>query len=129
MVVGVGYAIGVSFTHPFTLTADVITAVPLVLAAGLTLWTLVRVGSSTSAPSTGAGAGYGDGQVAGNRWVHLWWVLIAAVAAWEIYCFTNLPRHQHPTLSVLIDMLDSTHVGKTVGFGAWLALGWLLVAR
>jgi hypothetical protein len=32
-------------------------------------------------------------------------------------------------LSALIDMLDSTRVGKTVAFASWLALGWLLVAR
>jgi hypothetical protein len=31
-------------------------------------------------------------------------------------------------LSSLIDMLDSTRAGKTVGIGAWLLLGWFLVA-
>ena len=51
------------------------------------------------------------------------------MAAWELYCYAHLPREQHPTLSVLIDTLDSTRWGKTLSFAAWLALGWFLAAR
>ncbi len=52
--------------------------------------------------------------------------LVAAVG-WELFCFFSVPRSSHPTLSSLLDILDSTRAGKTVGFAAWLALGWFVV--
>ena len=54
---------------------------------------------------------------------------IAAAVAWELYCLFNLPRVEHPTLSALIDMLDSTRVGKVVAVVLWLLIGWALVTR
>ena len=47
----------------------------------------------------------------------------------ELYCLFNLPRVEHPTLSALIDMLDSTRVGKVVAVVLWLLIGWALVTR
>jgi hypothetical protein len=64
----------------------------------------------------------------GRRWSP-WVALTAVVTSWELYCLANLPRTQHPTLSSLIDLLDSTWVGKSAAFVSWLALGWFLVAR
>lgn len=64
-----------------------------------------------------------------GRWWTVWLVLLAAIVAWELFCYSSLPRRQHPTVSSLIDMLDAHPVGKTVAFALWLALGWFLAAR
>ncbi len=52
---------------------------------------------------------------------------ILAATGWELYCYLNLPRAAHPTLSSLLDMLDATRTGKIVAFASWLVLGWFLV--
>ena len=121
---GLGYAVIASFTRPFTWSGNVATAFPLVL--GL----VVGVRSSWPDART-AGAetpsAVRDGAV---PWRWRWMVPVTpaiAVAACESYCFVHLPRSAHPTLSSILDIVDSTHVGKTVVFGAWLVLGWFLV--
>ena len=35
----------------------------------------------------------------------------------------------HPTISILLDPLLGSQPGRSVGFAAWLGLGWLLVRR
>jgi len=121
---GVAYALGATFTHPFTVPADVITAVPVAVAAALTARTIRRPRAESDTAVAGAAR---SGRW--NRWWLVWSAAVAAVAAWELSCYVALPREQHPTLSVLLDMLDSTRVGKTVAFTSWLALGWYLVSR
>jgi hypothetical protein len=123
-VAGVAYALAASFSHPFTLTADVITAVPLAAVLALTVWSF---GRGRADPNVTAGLAARHARW--SRWSLVWLAGVGAAAAWELYCYANLPREQHPTLSVLIDLLDSTRVGKTVAFGSWLALGWFLAAR
>ena len=119
---GLGYGLLASFTTPFTVGADVVTAVPLAVAVMAAWWWRRRPFTSvTVVPAEIVGAEW-------SRWAFVWAVPLLAVTAWELYCYTQLPRHQHPTLSALIDMLDSTRAGKTVGIGAWLLLGWFLVA-
>jgi hypothetical protein len=121
---GLAYALGASFTRPFTLAADVVTAVALVVAVGVTTRT-IRNRPNGDPPVAGATAG----RQRWTRWGAVWLVPLGAVTAWELYSYAHLPRQQHPTLSVLIDTLDSTHLGKTVAFAAWLGLGWFLAAR
>jgi hypothetical protein len=118
-------AVVASFTHPFTVAADVVTAVPLVVAVAVTArWFGRRPSTQTDGP------GHRDSdRTRLGRWSVAWLAPIVAVTAWEIYCFVHLPREQHPTLSALIDILDSSRAGKLVGFLSWLALGWFLVAR
>ena len=122
---GVAYAVVASWTRPFTWSADVVTAIPVAMGASFTVWSMVR--------RTGPGAGVRSPDetdpVRWGRWWSLWLVPLAAATAWELYCFTHLPRPRHPTLSALIDMLDSTRIGKTVAFVVWLVLGWLVVIR
>jgi hypothetical protein len=122
-VAGLAYALAASFTRPFTLAADLMTAVALVVVVGVTART-VRQDRRPGLPE----AGPADRQP-WTRWGVVWLALLGVVIAWELYCYTNLPRHQHPTLSVLIDTLDSTRLGKTAAFAAWLAFGWFLAAR
>jgi hypothetical protein len=127
-VAGLADAVTAAFTRPFTVAADVVTAVPLAVAAVATGWSIRH----QRQPDV-VGTASGDAQPAslGRWWVVwvVWMVPIAAVTAWELYCFANQPRVSHPTLSALIDSLDSTHAGKIVAFIVWLALGWFLVTR
>jgi hypothetical protein len=124
VVVAVAYAVGASFTRPFTVAADVVTAVPLALAALVTI-RVVGTGGGSSDRATAAGVE----PIRRGRWWVAWMVPIAAVVAWELFCLVSLPRTEHPTLSSLIDTFDSSRPGKTVAFALWLALGWFLVAR
>jgi hypothetical protein len=120
---GLAFAVGASFTRPFTLAADVVTAVALVISVGVTARTIRhdrRPGSAAAAAAD---------RPRWTRWGAVWLALLGAVVAWEVYCYAHLPRQQHPTLSALIDTLDSTRLGKTVAFAAWLGLGWFLAAR
>jgi hypothetical protein len=122
---GLAYAVLASFTHPFTWAANAVTAVPLVVAAAVALWWARHHGSR----GAGEKAGGADRPRSrrGAPWA-LWSAPILAVIGWELYCFANLPRSMHPTVSSLLDILDSTRGGKIVAFAAWLALGWFLVA-
>jgi hypothetical protein len=123
--VGIAYAIVASGTHPFTAAADLVTAIPMVVAATGTARVISGRRRNDSAPPVGRDAGTSRK----NRLALAWLVPMALAAAWELYCYVHLPRPQHPTLSALIDTLDATRAGKTVDFAAWLALGWFLVTR
>jgi hypothetical protein len=122
---GLAYAVLASFTHPFTWAANAVTAVPLVAAVAVALW-WARRHDRTDHGATADGA-EGGRPKRGAAWA-LWSTPVLAVIGWELYCFVNLPRSMHPTVSSLLDMLDSTRGGKIVAFAAWLALGWFLVS-
>jgi hypothetical protein len=115
------YAAAASFTHPFTPVADAVTALPLGVAV-VAVVGRIRVGLRSPSPAGGIDS------PATSGWV-MWAGIVAVVAGWELYCLANLPRSRHPTLSSLIDMLDSTHPGKAAAFAAWLTLGWFLAWR
>lgn len=120
-----GYALLASFTRPFTWGADVVTAVPLALAVVVT----VRFTSAVGRRSKEGRPAVRQEQVAPRpaRAGIFWAVPILAATGWELYCYANLPRAAHPTLSSLLDMLDATRGGKIVAFASWLVLGWFLV--
>jgi hypothetical protein len=119
---GLGYGVLASFTTPFTVGADVVTAIPLAVAVMVAWWRRRRPGTSGSVlPGEIDRSGW-------SRWSYVWAVPLLAVTAWEIYCYTQLPRTEHPTLSALVDMLDSSRVGKIVAVALWLGLGFFLVA-
>jgi len=121
---GFVYAVLASFTRPFTGGADVVTAVPLVVAVLVTArstWELRR--SHEREPAVGEI----DAAPRRKRRGIVWTAPILAGAGWELYCFVNLPRAAHPTLSSLLDILDATRAGKAVAFASWLVLGWFLV--
>jgi hypothetical protein len=122
IVSAVGLAVATSFTRPFTLPADVVTAIPL---AGLPVAETVRIVRIRSARFPRA-----EGPVARSLapWTTLvsWIVLSGVVIGFEVFNYLSLPRHAHPTLSSLCDELSSSHAGKAALFLAWLALGALL---
>jgi hypothetical protein len=125
VVVGVVVALALaslaSVTHPFTVAADIVTGFPIVVAA-----VIVAVAMRTRSPRPEP-VDRADGHARPNRLWLVWVVAAVAIAGWELYCYTAGPRSAHPTLSSLLDTLDATHAGKTLAFGAWLALGWYLV--
>lgn len=148
----IGYGVLVSFTRPFTLPADVATAVPIVAAAGLTFGSLrqrqpapdaagpiaATTGPRTTGPKTTSTDTTGTDTTGpkttstARPWRHGWlpWAaLVAAFVGWELATYFASPRTAHPTLSVVIDLTDSIRVGKTLLVSAWLALGWYLVRR
>jgi len=123
---GLAYAVLLSFTHPFTWAADLVTAVPLAAVAAAT----IRAGRGARRPRLDDSSGTGADRRPG--WGRRWWVWIVpllATTGWELYCLVSLPRLEHPTLSSLIDLLDSSRPGKIAAGASWLALGWFLVTR
>jgi hypothetical protein len=117
VVVTAGYALAAATTSPFTVPADILTAVPIavVAVAVVVRWPLRRVrASGTRWP------------VAGPRGLAPWVVLTAAVVAWELVQFLAPgSRAVHPTLSSMADALDRHLLVKAFVFAAWL---WLCVA-
>jgi hypothetical protein len=126
VVIGVLYA-ALASTRPFTWAANIVTAVPIV-AAGLAMAWTSRSVAALHMTAERRDAVHPLRPSWDRRWV-TWVVLTAVVTGWELYCLASLPRTQHPTFSSLIDILDSTRVGKSVVFGSWVALGWFLAAR
>ncbi|HUY23396.1 MAG TPA: hypothetical protein VMV22_13750 [Acidimicrobiales bacterium] len=127
--VAVAWGVLVSFTHPFTWAADVVTAVPL---AVVVVATVLRVRAPRLGDAAGpAGVTATDPAHAcprGRRGA-VWPALAAAVGGWELYCYASAPRAAHPTLSTLVDLLDASRAGKIVAVAAWLGFGAYLVAR
>jgi hypothetical protein len=58
-----------------------------------------------------------------------WVGVLGAWVGWELFCYVSAPRRAHPTLSVVLNSIDDTHLGHAAAFAAWLALGWYLVTR
>lgn len=117
----VAYAGLASFTLPFTVGADVVVALPLVVAMVATVVRSRLPRPGVADPPDRAGR-RSPGSLA--------WAALAAVAiGWELFCFTSGPRSAHPTLSSLVDMADATRWGKVVLFAAWMALGCYLVLQ
>ena len=119
LLAGVAYAVVASFTKPFTIGADVLTAVPIGLAA-------VVFGVRMRWPRRFRSVATGDPtepEASINRWSWVWLAMAGLVLAWELFVYSQAPRHLHPTLSSLIDTVNAGHLGKTVMFGLWLLLG------
>jgi hypothetical protein len=63
-----------------------------------------------------------------------WAAVFVALGLWELGAWLLQPSlttgsPAHPTISILLDPLLGSHPGRSVGFAAWLALGWFLVRR
>jgi hypothetical protein len=107
----VAYALGAAATTPFTVAADVLTAVPIGLMAVLAVarWPgrprprPVRAGTHPYLP---------------------WLCLTAVVAAWELANYLAAgSRSAHPTLSSMADAIDRHYPAKALVFFGWLCLG------
>jgi hypothetical protein len=120
LVGAIGYAGLASFTRAFTPAADVVVAIPLVVAAAI-----FAIRLRTPRP----GHPDDDPEVHGHfaRRSLPWFALVVVVVGWELFTYASIPRHDHPTLSSIIDIVDASHVGKAIAFLLWLILGWYLL--
>jgi hypothetical protein len=114
--VAIGYSLGAAATTPFTVPADVMTAIPIVLLAVAAVWRwpwrpVVR------RPEAPARHPY-----------RAWVFLAAAIVAWELVAYAARgSRAAHPTFSSMADAFDRFYVLKALAFFAWLSLGALVV--
>lgn len=128
-------AVFASFTHPFTLGADVVTAIPLGAMVGAETVRLIR--SRRSRAHAAVLPGQVDNSVdrpvirspaiRAVRSFIPWIVLSGLVVGFELFNYFELPRHAHPTLSSLSDEVTRSPAGTAALFVAWLALGALLL--
>jgi hypothetical protein len=114
--VALGYSFGAAATTPFTVAADVMTALPVAGLAVAAVWcwpwspTVRRPGAGPRHP------------------YRAWVALAAAIAVWELVAYAARgSRGAHPTLSSMADALDRFYVLKAAVFFGWLCLGALVV--
>ncbi len=137
-------------TRAFSAPADVLSAIPDVLALALA-WLGVRLAAgktgsgrlhgraSTPAagdtPTQGAAPGGAPGTappadspaVPRSASLSGWFVAFGLVACWELVSYLSAPRRVYPTLSSLSDAVSDVRPAKAALFFAWLLLGWALV--
>ncbi len=120
LVVGAGYALGAATTTPFSLAANVVTAIPLlaVVVAAVVRWP-ARPRPLVLPPPERSSHPYRP-----------WAALVAAVVAWELVMYLAPgSRGAHPTLSSMIDAANRQYPAKAAIFFAWLYLGAAIVRR
>jgi hypothetical protein len=111
--VAVAYACVVASVRPFTVPALVLVVLPALVVLAIALPRLGR-----SAPRRPR-----------RRGLVPWALLAAAILAWELIAYFQSPRHDHPTLSSMLDTLESNRPARAVLFVAWLAIGRQLARR
>jgi len=117
-----GLAVVASLTHPFTGGAEAVTAVAL---GGVAVATAVVTVHRRRAGDLSPTATLSDRPGRGRS---LAWVAVAVlIASFEAFSYLGTPRSAHPTLSTVLDLVDSTRPGKAAAFALWPALGWWLV--
>ncbi|MHB8219478.1 MAG: hypothetical protein ACYDHU_04050 [Acidimicrobiales bacterium] len=134
------YAGLLATTRPFTLEADVVTALALAVAVAAVVLRLASARTVRTVPdgTGGAGGTGGTGGTGGARrdqepgfagWRPSapWIVLAGAVVAWELFCFFGGARPAHPTLSSIYDIAARSEAAKAAVVLAWVGLGWALV--
>ena len=111
-----GYSFAAAATTPFTVAADVVTAVPIVALAVAAVWHWPWRPVVSRAP-------------AGARHPYRAWLLLgAAIVVWELVDYAARgSRAAHPTLSSMADAVDRFYLLKTALFFGWLCLGALIV--
>lgn len=116
LVVVVAYAWWATSLRPFT--SAVLAAT---LVGGLAA---IAVGARLSRRTTAGGV------VPGERpGAVVWWMLLAALGAWELAAYLQLPRADHPTLSSLANALLDNHGIRALAMVVWLALGTRIRSR
>jgi hypothetical protein len=106
-------------TTPFTRGANEMTALPLAMA----LLAAVLLGHVLRAQGTRERRA----ALPTGRRLWPWWAAIGLVGAWELFCYVDLPRHEHPTFSSLYDSASRWQPLKAMLFFGWLAVGWAIV--
>ncbi len=132
---GSAWAVWVDRTRPFTWSANVATAVPIVMVAAFAISSVVGTVQSTGEPARDGGPARGRGPDRGEapgstgRRGLAWPIAAMVVVSFELVNFVQGPRSSHPTLSWMLDSLDAVWWIKGVTFLGWLALGVYLARR
>jgi hypothetical protein len=117
-------AVAGAVTRPFTIAADVVVTVGIATVVALAAWQRLNpmlprpIARRPAVPS----------EVPQARW-GFWTAALLLVGGWELFCYADVPRRAHPTLSSLLDTLTAHPVGRTVAFLGWLTFGWYAVTR
>ena len=117
---GVAYALVAATTTSFTDSADVVTALPIVGLAVLTVarWPWHPRPLEAAPPARGPHP------------YRAWVALFAAIVVWELAQYVARgSRGAHPTLSSMADALDRHYLLKAVVFFGWLCLGAFIVRQ
>jgi hypothetical protein len=117
---GLVYAAVAGGLDPFSWPAMVAVAAPGLVGV-MNAWRASPRPSAEAAPIQVGGAA-------------AWVAVLVVLALWELSALLLQPSLTtgsplHPTVSVLLDPALGSHLGRSVGFAVWLALGWLLVHR
>jgi uncharacterized BrkB/YihY/UPF0761 family membrane protein len=118
VVVMVAYALFAASTTAFTRSANIATAVPIVVVVALVVvrWPL-RARPLKLGPD------------AGHPW-RAWVGVFCAVVAWELFEYAARgSRADHPTLSSMLDAVNRFYGLKVIVFFLWLYLGAAIVRR
>lgn len=119
VVVSAGYALGAAATTPFSLAADIMTAIPIVVI------TVVAIVSWPAHPDRSAVLT--DEERPPHPYL-AWVLLFAAIVGWELVEYlVRGSRSAHPTLSSMADAFDRHYLAKAIAFFAWLWLGVAIV--
>ena len=106
---GLAYALGAAATTPFSLAANVMTGIPIVLLAVLAVARWPLRPQPVRPP--------------GRHPVREWIILGVALLAWEVAVYAARgSRADHPTLSSMVDAVDRYYVLKVVLFFGWLCV-------
>jgi hypothetical protein len=114
---GAAYALVAASTTPFTLPADVLTGLAIVVMVVLVIvcWPL-----HTARPTAPAAA----------HPYRPWVLLLVVFTAWELFNYlVHGSRADHPTFSSITDANDRFYVLKALLFFGWMAAGWSIVRQ
>ena len=117
---GLGYTVAAGGLVPFSWPAMGAVAAPGLVGV-MSAWRASPRPSAQAAPIHVGG-------------VAAWAAVFVVLALWELGALLLQPSLTmgsplHPTISVLLDPALGSHLGRSVGFAVWLALGWFLVRR
>jgi len=118
---GVGYSLIAATTTPFTTSADIVTALPMVVMVALLLvrWPRRRSSSVPTQRSAESSHPYRS-----------WLILVVAIAVWELFNYlVKGSRADHPTFSSMTTAVNRFYLLKALLFLAWLSLAAMIVRR
>lgn len=110
--------------RPFQWNAEVATA--LAFGAAAVVLVAQRRGWASRAFARRARPNRSEPRHSGLSWA-LWLLPGTLFLALELAMLTSAPRASHPTLSSLLDGLDSHWLGRSLAILLWLAFGFVVV--
>jgi hypothetical protein len=63
-----------------------------------------------------------------RRSIAMWSVVVGLLLVWELLALFSQPRHDHPTISSLTEVLQAHHPTRLSLFALWAWFGWTLAS-